>query len=118
MAQSSCAVGPVCAEDTVKAQRTPWGYLMGDRWLDLACIVISLIALFPIWPLWTQIGWLEALLALAGVYQGLGWLAAIGLISALGNYYIPSLSQTLVFILMAAVLLWRPAGLFGREEAL
>jgi branched-chain amino acid transport system permease protein len=42
---------------------------------------------------------------------------AVGLVSALGNLYIPSLSQTLVFILMAAVLLWRPAGLFGREEA-
>ncbi|MBD2897276.1 High-affinity branched-chain amino acid transport system permease protein LivH [Actinomadura sp. RB99] len=43
---------------------------------------------------------------------------AVGIVSALGNYYVPSLSQTLVFILMAAVLLWRPAGLFGREEAL
>jgi branched-chain amino acid transport system permease protein len=43
---------------------------------------------------------------------------AIGLVSALGNLYVPALSQTLVFILMAAVLLWRPAGLFGREEAL
>ncbi|WP_433473326.1 branched-chain amino acid ABC transporter permease [Spirillospora sp. CA-142024] len=43
---------------------------------------------------------------------------AVGLVSALGNYYVPSLSQTLVFILMAVVLLWRPAGLFGREEAL
>jgi branched-chain amino acid transport system permease protein len=43
---------------------------------------------------------------------------AVGVVSALGNLYIPSLSQTLVFILMAAVLLWRPAGLFGREEAL
>ncbi|MFB4318000.1 branched-chain amino acid ABC transporter permease [Actinomadura sp. 21ATH] len=43
---------------------------------------------------------------------------AVGLVSALGNLYVPALSQTLVFILMAAVLLWRPAGLFGREEAL
>ncbi|MBO2451926.1 branched-chain amino acid ABC transporter permease [Actinomadura barringtoniae] len=43
---------------------------------------------------------------------------AIGLVTALGNYYVPSLSQTLVFIVMAAVLLWRPAGLFGREEAM
>ncbi|MFI0448660.1 branched-chain amino acid ABC transporter permease [Actinomadura sp. 6N118] len=43
---------------------------------------------------------------------------AIGLVSALGNLYVPALSQTLVFILMAAVLLWRPAGLFGREEAM
>lgn len=42
---------------------------------------------------------------------------AIGVISALGNLYVPALSQTLVFIVMAAVLLWRPAGLFGREEA-
>ncbi|GAA4521864.1 branched-chain amino acid ABC transporter permease [Actinoallomurus oryzae] len=42
---------------------------------------------------------------------------AVGIVSALGNYYVPWLSQTLVFILMAAVLLWRPAGLFGREEA-
>jgi branched-chain amino acid transport system permease protein len=42
---------------------------------------------------------------------------AVGLVSALGNLYVPALSQTLVFILMAAVLLWRPAGLFGREEA-
>jgi branched-chain amino acid transport system permease protein len=42
----------------------------------------------------------------------------IGLVSALGNLYVPVLSQTLVFILMAVVLLWRPAGLFGREEAL
>ncbi|MEU5882242.1 branched-chain amino acid ABC transporter permease [Spirillospora sp. NPDC047279] len=43
---------------------------------------------------------------------------AIGVVSALGNLYVPALSQTLVFILMAVVLLWRPAGLFGREEAL
>ncbi|GIG68091.1 branched-chain amino acid transport system permease protein [Phytomonospora endophytica] len=42
---------------------------------------------------------------------------AIGLITALANLYVPTLSQTIVFILMAAVLLWRPAGLFGREEA-
>jgi branched-chain amino acid transport system permease protein len=42
---------------------------------------------------------------------------AVGVVSALGNFYAPALSQTLVFILMAAVLLWRPAGLFGREEA-
>jgi branched-chain amino acid transport system permease protein len=41
---------------------------------------------------------------------------AIGLVTALGNLYVPALSQTLVFILMAAVLLWRPAGLFGVQE--
>lgn len=41
----------------------------------------------------------------------------VGLLQALGNLYVPSLSQTLVFIVMALVLLLRPAGLFGREEA-
>jgi branched-chain amino acid transport system permease protein len=41
----------------------------------------------------------------------------VGLVQALGNLYVPALSQTLVFILMALVLLLRPAGLFGREEA-
>jgi branched-chain amino acid transport system permease protein len=42
---------------------------------------------------------------------------AIGLLQALGNLYVPALSQTLIFIIMAGVLLWRPTGLFGREEA-
>jgi branched-chain amino acid transport system permease protein len=41
----------------------------------------------------------------------------IGMLQALGNLYAPALSQTLVYLLMAVVLLWRPAGLFGREEA-
>jgi branched-chain amino acid transport system permease protein len=41
---------------------------------------------------------------------------AIGMLTAVGNYYVPSLSQSLVFILMALVLLVWPAGLFGREE--
>lgn len=41
---------------------------------------------------------------------------AVGMLQALGNFYVPDLSQTTVFILMAVVLLVRPAGLFGKEE--
>ncbi|MFW6723475.1 branched-chain amino acid ABC transporter permease [Streptomyces sp. MAR4 CNY-716] len=41
---------------------------------------------------------------------------AIGMLQALGNLYVPVLSQTSVFVLMAVVLLVRPAGLFGKEE--
>jgi branched-chain amino acid transport system permease protein len=42
---------------------------------------------------------------------------AIGLLQAWGEAYAPPLvSQILVFLIMAVVLLWRPAGLFGREE--
>lgn len=40
----------------------------------------------------------------------------IGMLQALGNVYLPGLATTSVFIVMAVVLLWRPAGLFGREE--
>jgi branched-chain amino acid transport system permease protein len=42
---------------------------------------------------------------------------AIGMIEAIGNLYLPSASQLSVFVVMAVVLLVRPAGLFGREEA-
>jgi branched-chain amino acid transport system permease protein len=42
----------------------------------------------------------------------------IGMLQAIGNYYVPGLSQTSVFIVMALVLLVRPSGLFGREEAM
>lgn len=41
---------------------------------------------------------------------------AIGMLQALGNLYVPVLSQTSIFLLMAVVLLVRPAGLFGKEE--
>ncbi|MBC6462968.1 branched-chain amino acid ABC transporter permease [Actinomadura sp. HBU206391] len=61
-----------------------------------------------------------AVVVIGGLGSVFGSVAAgfvVGLVSALGNFYVPALSQTLVFILMAAVLLWRPAGLFGREEA-
>ena len=62
-----------------------------------------------------------AVVVIGGLGSIFGSVAAgfgIGLVSALGNFYVPALSQTLVFILMAVVLLWRPAGLFGREDAL
>jgi branched-chain amino acid transport system permease protein len=43
---------------------------------------------------------------------------AIGLLQAWSEAYAPALvAQTLPFLLMAAVLLLRPAGLFGRDEA-
>jgi branched-chain amino acid transport system permease protein len=40
----------------------------------------------------------------------------IGMLQALGNLYVPVLSQTSVYLVMAVVLLVRPAGLFGKEE--
>jgi branched-chain amino acid transport system permease protein len=57
------------------------------------------------------------------VIGGLGSIAgavvagfAVGLVEAFGQAYAPSLSQILIFVLMAVVVLLRPAGLFGKEE--
>jgi len=57
------------------------------------------------------------------VIGGLGSIAgavvagfAVGLVEAFGQAYAPSLSQILIFVLMAVVVLVRPAGLLGREE--
>jgi branched-chain amino acid transport system permease protein len=41
----------------------------------------------------------------------------VGLVEAFGQAYAPTFAQIAIFILMALVVLVRPAGLFGREEA-
>lgn len=41
---------------------------------------------------------------------------AVGVITALGAVFFPPLANTLIFVLMALVLLVRPAGLFGTAE--
>ncbi|MDG4801605.1 branched-chain amino acid ABC transporter permease [Micromonospora sp. WMMD980] len=64
-----------------------------------------------------------AVVVIGGLGSIFGSVAAgfgIGLVQAWGEAYLsdyPLVSQTVVFVVMAAVLLWRPAGLFGREEA-
>jgi branched-chain amino acid transport system permease protein len=64
-----------------------------------------------------------AVVVIGGLGSIFGSVAAgfgIGLVQAWGEAYLsdfPIVSQTIVFIVMAVVLLWRPAGLFGREEA-
>jgi branched-chain amino acid transport system permease protein len=54
------------------------------------------------------------------VIGGLGSLAgafvaaiALGLVQAIGAVYLPELSEILPFLLMVAVLLWKPTGLAG-----
>lgn len=41
----------------------------------------------------------------------------VGMVEIFGQAYFPSLSLVIVFLLMAGVLLVRPAGLFGRSPA-
>jgi branched-chain amino acid transport system permease protein len=49
---------------------------------------------------------------LGSIITGLG----LGVIEGLTKVFYPELSSTVVFIIMAIVLLVRPAGLFGREK--
>ncbi len=41
----------------------------------------------------------------------------VGLVEAFGQAYAPTFAQIAIFVLMAVVVLVRPAGLFGREES-
>jgi branched-chain amino acid transport system permease protein len=40
---------------------------------------------------------------------------AIGISDMAGKYYFPALGSFLIYLVMVAVLMWRPAGLFGRR---
>ena len=63
-----------------------------------------------------------AVVVIGGLGSVFGSVAAafvIGVLQALSEAYLDSalVSQILVYLVMAGVLLWRPSGLFGREES-
>jgi branched-chain amino acid transport system permease protein len=62
---------------------------------------------------------LFAVVVIGGLGSILGAVVAgflVGLVEAYGVAYAPAYAQIVIFILMAVVILVRPAGLFGREE--
>jgi hypothetical protein len=72
-------VFPVTEREVLR-QRTGFGYLMGDKWLDGGSLLIAAVSLLPLWPAWGTRVWLDTLLMFAGIYQILGWVAASRLI--------------------------------------
>lgn len=63
---------------------------------------------------------LFAVVVIGGLGSILGAVVAgflVGLVEAYGQAYASSFSQIVIFILMAVVILVRPAGLFGRKES-
>ena len=42
---------------------------------------------------------------------------ALGIADVMGKYYVPRLGAFIVYVLMIAILLWRPQGLFSRQGA-
>ena len=62
---------------------------------------------------------LFAVVVIGGLGSILGAVVAgflVGLVEAYGVAYVPAFAQIVIFILMAVIVLVRPAGLFGREE--
>src|SRR5258705_205466 len=52
-----------------------------------------------------------------GSVSGAFWSALIiGLVDTLGKAYVPKVAGLAVYVLMAAVLLWRPSRLFGQQR--
>ena len=41
--------------------------------------------------------------------------ALLGISDMSGKYYFPQLGAFLIYLVMVAILMWRPAGLFGRR---
>ena len=63
---------------------------------------------------------LFAIVVIGGLGSVLGAVVAgflVGLVEAYGQGYAGTFSQVLIFVLMAVVIMVRPAGLFGRKEA-
>lgn len=70
---------------------------MGDQFLIISFVVVVIGGL--------------------GSVPGAFWSALlIGLVDALGKAYAPMIAGLVVYLLMAAVLLWRPSGLFGQQR--
>jgi branched-chain amino acid transport system permease protein len=69
---------------------------MGDGFLIISFVVVVIGGLGSI----------------AGAFWGA---LLIGLIDTLGKAYVPQAAGTAIYVLMAAVLVWRPAGLFARS---
>ena len=41
--------------------------------------------------------------------------ALLGISDIAGKYYVPELGAFLIYLVMVALLMWRPAGLFGKR---
>ncbi|MDT7836151.1 branched-chain amino acid ABC transporter permease [Aquabacterium sp. OR-4] len=77
----------------------------------------DLMGLDPSFPLKYMVYFL-IVCAVGGTSSITGPLAAalvLGIADVMGKYYLPKLGAFIVYVLMIAILLWRPQGLFSRE---
>ncbi len=78
----------------------------------------DILGVEPTFPLKLMVSFL-IVCAVGGTTSIAGPLVAalvLGLADVLGKYYVPKLGAFIVYVLMIAILLWRPQGLFTRES--
>ncbi len=79
----------------------------------------DILGLDPTFPLEFMVYFL-IVVAVGGTSSITGPLVAalvLGIADVMGKYYVPKLGAFIVYVLMIAILLWRPQGLFSRQGA-
>jgi branched-chain amino acid transport system permease protein len=82
-------------------------------------LAIEMIGLDPSFAL-TYLIYVLIVVAMGGLGSIMGSFAAatlIGVTDMAGKYYVPQLGSFLIYLVMLALLMWRPIGLFGKRSA-
>jgi branched-chain amino acid transport system permease protein len=80
-------------------------------------LAIDIVGLDPSFA-FTYLVYVLIIVSVGGLGSIAGSLAAaclIGVSDIAGKYYVPELGAFLIYLVMVVVLMWRPAGLFGRR---
>ncbi len=80
-------------------------------------LAIEIVGLDPNFS-FTYLIYVLIVVAVGGLGSIVGSLAAamlIGISDIAGKYYVPQLGSFLIYLVMLAILMWRPSGLFGRR---
>jgi branched-chain amino acid transport system permease protein len=80
-------------------------------------LAIEIVGLDPSFA-FTYLVYVLIIVSVGGLGSILGSFAAaclIGVSDIAGKYYVPELGAFLIYLVMVAVLMWRPSGLFGRR---
>ena len=80
-------------------------------------LAIEIVGLDPSFA-FTYLVYVLIVVSVGGLGSILGSFAAaclIGISDVAGKYYVPELGAFLIYLVMVGVLMWRPAGLFGRR---
>jgi branched-chain amino acid transport system permease protein len=80
-------------------------------------LAINMLGLDPSFAL-TYVIYVLIVVSVGGLGSVAGTFAAallLGVVDMAGKYYVPALGSVLIYLVMLAMIMWRPTGLFGRR---